>query len=232
MAAPPIHASRTSASTALRTLAACAALCGASWGQGESVASARADTPEHAKLDATPWIEGWTSLRFRSRWTDDEDDHDAYSILALDYGVARHSELTAHVMGRVAADLDGREAAGSVFGSLEDHHDGAVTAELYHAWIDWAPKDGTLAVRAGRQIDARTPEFLHLDGITLRTRPAGARAVELGLYGGVPVRLYESSSSGDRAFGTWAEARPWKGARARVDWMHIEDDVLLGEFRD
>lgn len=214
---------------ALRAAAACVVSCCTSWGQVAPVATAPS---ERAQLDATPWIEGWTSLRFRSRWTDDEDDHDAYSIVALDYGVARHAELTAHVMGRIAADVDGREEANSVFGSLEDRHDGAVTGELYHAWVDWAPKDGTLTLRAGRQIDARTPEFLHLDGITLRTRAAGARALELGLYGGVPVHLYESSSSGDLAFGTWAEARPWKGARARFDWMHLEDEARLGEFRD
>src|SRR6185503_544996 len=87
-------------------------------------------------------------------------------------------------------------------------------------------------LRIGRQSDARLPEVLRLDGVTYLTKPMGTRELEVGVYGGIPVHLYDSSYETNLAFGTFVEGRPWQGGRARLDWMHLEDEVLLGKERD
>src|SRR6185436_14725926 len=87
-------------------------------------------------------------------------------------------------------------------------------------------------IRIGRQSDPLLPEVLRLDGISFLSRPLGKDAVELGAYAGVPVHLYDSSREGDRAFGTFADGRFWRGGRARLDWMHLEDEDVLGAGKD
>ncbi|MBK7878283.1 MAG: hypothetical protein IPJ77_21720 [Planctomycetes bacterium] len=191
-----------------------------------STSGAKPNAAELAEAPA-PW-HGWIGLQARSRWTSDEQDHDAYANVSVEYGRTGTNALTARVYGRLTADLDGREQQTSVFRSLADTRDGSVEGLVYHAYLDYAPKDGAFAVRAGRQLDTRTPELLHFDGVLARTQPTGAKALEFGVYGGVPVHLYESSS-GDSALGTYAEGRPWKGGRARVDWMHVDDEDVLGD---
>ena len=54
----------------------------------------------------------------------------------------------------------------------------------------------------------------------------------MGAFGGVPVKLYASSTAGDSMFGTFAQARPWTGGRLRADWMHVEDEGSFGPRQD
>src|SRR5688572_723745 len=179
------------------------------------------------------WIHGSLSLRYRARSSGDDRDHDLGGLLALDLADPRVSWITGHLQARVDADLDGEDG---VFQELSDTYDGSVVGKLYLAYADIElaarPEDSPGTLRVGRQSDPRLPEVLRLDGLAYRTRPMGKNELELGAYAGIPVHLYESSSDGDRSYGTFAEGRPWRGGRARLDWMHLEDDEVLGEHRD
>jgi hypothetical protein len=180
-------------------------------------------------------VHGSLSVRYRGRFTGDDQDQEARGVLALDVADPRAPWITGHLLARMDVDIDGLDES-AVFEDLSDTYDGSVVTKLYLAYADVSlrarPEDSPGTLRVGRQSDARLPEVLRLDGITYTTRPAGEREIELGVYGGIPVHLYESSRDGDLAFGTFVEGRPWKGGRARLDWMHLEDELVLGEEHD
>ncbi len=192
-----------------------------------------AAAPSAAKPSAPKGpITGYLSSRYRLRGTENASDQDLYEVAALDYADPARPWLSAHVMGRVTADLDGSSGATSVYDSLSDTYDDSVVSTLYHAYVDLEPEDATVQFRLGRQLDYTTPELAHFDGLSLRTRAFGSSATQAGFYGGVPVHNYASSSDGDAVFGTFAESRPWKGGRARVDWMHYDDESFMGSQAD
>lgn len=206
----------------------------------ETVVETAAASEEPAAASAAPAaapqpIHGSIALRYRGRATDDDQDHQLRALLTLDYDDPSAPRVSGHVQARADADLDGHEDGG-VFGGLSDTYDHSVVGKLYLAYADVAlgedPARGPGTLRIGRQSDPRLPEVLRLDGLSYLSRPMGTKELELGLYAGVPARLYESSTSGDQAYGTFVEGRPWARGRARFDWMHLEDDVLLGEGRD
>jgi hypothetical protein len=201
--------------------------------RASAVAGQEQPAPAPAASAPRDALDGYVSARYRARWTDDDRDHDLYLLAALDYADPERPALSAHVMARSAADLDGQDGGGGfVFDSLSDTYSNSVEAKLYHAYVDYEPADAPASLRAGRQIDYATPEVAFFDGVAVRSRPRGAKAFQAGVYGGLPVHLYESSPEGDSLFGSFVEARPWKGGRARLDWMHIEDDRRLGSFAD
>lgn len=181
------------------------------------------------------WIHGSLTMRYRGRWNDGGHDNDLGGLLALDLADPTSSRISGHFQGRVDADLDGKDP-GNGLESLSDTYDSSVVPKIYLAYADVAvganaeERDGTL--RVGRQLDPRLPEFVRLDGLSYSTAPLGKNEVELGVYGGVPVHLYDTSRQGDSAFGTYLEGIPWQGGRARFDWMHLEDENVLGAGED
>jgi hypothetical protein len=188
-----------------------------------------------AEGPATPAgdLHGYVAARYRGRATDDDQDHELRTVLALDYVPAAGRGLEAHLLARADADLDGHDDG--IFSGLDDTYDGSVVTKLYTAFLDVPLGDparplGTL--RLGRQTDVELPEVVRLDGLSFRSRPQGERALAFGLYGGIPVHLYESSSSGDLGYGSYVEGLPWAGGRARLDWLHLEDEQRFGTQRD
>jgi len=197
---------------------------------------ARAGEPADGAAAASPsWVHGSLSLRYRGRFSDGDQDHEALSTLALDIANPSATWISGHVLARADADLDGHDE-GEVFEDLSDTYDGSVVAKLYLAFVDVAldarPEDSPGTLRLGRQSDPRLPEVLRLDGLSYLTRPMGKDEIEVGLYGGAAVHLYDDAPEGDPAYGTFVEGLPWHGGRARLDWMHLEDDEVLGEGRD
>jgi hypothetical protein len=142
--------------------------------------------------------------------------------------------VTAHVMGRVSADIDGQgDRDGQfVYPSLADSYDDPIHGLLYEAYVDVQRPPVVSALRLGRQIDYLTPVFAYFDGARVKTPTWTPLKITGGLYGGVPVRLYESSTSGDEIIGVWGELRPWSGSRMRLDWMHVEDDQRFAARSD
>lgn len=194
-----------------------------------------AEAPAPAAASAGAQLHGSWALRYRGRFTDDDQDHDLRGVLALDLTDPSAPWIEGHFLARAELDLDGRDE-GAVFDGLDDTYDTSLVAKVHAASVDLALGDdparapGTL--RIGRQDDPTLPEFVRFDGLSFRSRPLGAHEIEIGLFGGIPAHLYESSHAGDSAFGTFVEGRPWRGARARFDWMHLEDEQRLGVARD
>lgn len=188
--------------------------------------------PTPSERSALP-VHGFASVRYRPRWTSDDSDHDLYGVVSLDAGDPRENAFSAHVMGRVAWDLDGRDAqTGSVvFGSIEDTYDERVNGQLYHAYVDaHRLHDGLERLRLGRQRVWRTPETVVFDGLSAVTRAIGKRRLRAGAYGGVPTHYREASSAGDSLVGLFVEGAPWETGSVRLDWMHLEDESRLGDF--
>ena len=181
------------------------------------------------------WLHGSLAVRYRGRTNGDDGDHDLGALLALDVVNPDAPWISAHLQARADADLDGTDS-NDPFGSLNDTYDKSVVAKLYLAYVDIAldenVDDSPGTLRIGRQSDPLLPEVVRLDGVSYWTNPLGEKEVQLGAYGGIPVHLYESSNDGDRAFGAFVEGRPWRGGRTRFDWMHLEDEDVLGEGED
>jgi hypothetical protein len=197
--------------------------------QGESAGpgAPAAGAEEAAAADGLA-VSGSLVTRYLGRQSGGDQDHDLYTLLSVDLGDEQADDWTGHVMGRLSKDLDGDTGGeDSPFFSLEDTYDHSLNGRLYEAYAD--ARDTDLAVlRLGRQTLYETPEFVRLDGARIETAPAGDDKHAFGLYAGRPVHEYESSPDGDQALGAYAVNRPWKGARARLDYMHLEDEVLLG----
>ncbi|MBI5432331.1 MAG: hypothetical protein HZA52_05840 [Planctomycetes bacterium] len=179
-------------------------------------------------------MHGVSTTRVIARSSDDADDVDLRESLVLDFGDSKTSRVTGHVFGVLTADLDGGSdrADQFAFTSLADTFDGAVDAWLYQAYVDVERTTGLDRLRIGRQIDYETPEFAFFDGVAVSTAERGEKRARFGLYGGIPVHLYESSRSGDVLFGAFGECVPWTKGRARVDWMHLEDETRLSQHED
>ncbi|MBL8804063.1 MAG: hypothetical protein JNN27_18815 [Planctomycetes bacterium] len=175
-------------------------------------------------------IHGSLNTRYRVRSGAGAGDQDLYQSLLLDVGDRKRDGYSAHVMATLFADLDGRRDRDDqfVFPSLADTFNEPVQPLLYQAYVDIDKPPLVNELRVGRQFDYFTPEFAHFDGVRAATAPVGASKLVGGVYGGVPVRLYDATESSDSIFGLWGEAQPWSGGRARVDWMHVDDDDRFG----
>lgn len=175
-------------------------------------------------------IHGSLISRYRFRTSGGARDQDLYETLVLDIGDRREDPFSAHLMGTLFADLDGRRDRDDqyVFPSLADTFNEPTQVLLYEAYVDVAKPPLVSELRVGRQFDYLTPEFAHFDGVRAATAPTGSRRSTLGAYGGVPVRLYDATSASDSIFGLWGETLPWKNGRVRFDWMHVEDDDRFG----
>jgi len=170
-------------------------------------------------------FEGFLHSELIGRWTGGDQDFDQTNFFSVDWSDARRPWLKAHVSARFAIDLDGHEA-NSVFNGLSDIHDQAVDFKLYDAYVDIGAPQGAGVARIGRQLEYEAPVVVHYDGLAFRTHPTGSVEFTAGVYGGIPVRLYEGGGETRSLFGVFAEERPWQGGRARVDWMHVENGDL------
>lgn len=180
-------------------------------------------------------LHGSWSTRYVGRLTADDQDHDLRGWLALDLADPHTSPVSGHLAARANLDLDGLDE-GPAFDGLDESYDQALVAHLHEAYADLAlgetPTEAVGTLRVGRQSDPELPEFLRLDGIAYRSAPRGPHALAGGVYGGLPARLYEAHQPGEVAYGTFVEAEPWRGARGRFDWLHLEDEVVLGPHED
>ena len=175
-------------------------------------------------------MHGQVALLYRARWSGQDSDQDLGETVDLEFGNRAHDAVTASLSAGARLDLDGVPSGSSTYYSLEDTRGGSFDARLYHAWLDVHCASGWEVLRAGRQTIVETPETAWFDGVRAELAESGSARLRFGAYGGVPVELYSDSRTGDALYGAFAEARPWKGARVRADWMHAEDDLRLGQL--
>lgn len=194
-------------------------------GDAQLEQSAAEATPASAQPESK--LHGSLSSSWRGRWGGDEHDNDLRELLSLDYGDAQKDRWTARFTGLLAADLDGE--GDGLFFELDDTLDGGLDARVYDAFAEAHDLGPLETLRLGRQSLWDTPVFVWFDGVTAQTEPRGSDEVQLGAWGGLPVHVYEASSSGDAVGGLYAQARPWKDGRVRVDWMHLQDELANNE---
>ena len=207
-------------------LAACAACASA-----RPPAAEAAEGPGAADAPGDPppgMLRGSLSTRYRGRFAG-ASDHDLLEVLALDVGRPGEDAWTAHLLAHATLDLD--DGDDPRFFSLQDTYERDLTGRLHRAHVDWRGEGPLERASLGRQLRYDTPEPAHFDGLSLETR-AGPRSVRGGAYGGVPVHPFESSPEGDLVLGAFLEARPIQATRVRLDWMHLEDEYVLGEHDD
>lgn len=191
-----------------------------------ALSQAEAPPPPPAVIEPwAAWLHGSLSVRYRHRRTSDAEDSDLYQFLQLR---AESGPVSAALSVRFAEDLDRPSTAPGYhpFDSLDDTY-GSQTARLYTAYAD--VHLDPIRVRVGRQILEELPEALPFDGGLLR---AGSEDVDVAVFAGVPVNLFESSSDGDLTYGGWAGYRPWRRGLLRADYLHLEDENLFGIFDD
>jgi hypothetical protein len=192
--------------------------------------------PSTAKSETVPHEEsgiplhGSLTSRYVLRKSGDSHDQDLYETFVLDVGDKQRDAVTGHVVGRLTADLDGQNSSSSQsrFSSLADAYDDPVHLLVYEAYIDIEHPGDLAALRIGRQTDYATPVFAQFDGVRAETKPTKDWKLSGGVYGGVPVHLYDAGSSGNSLAGAWADASPWAHGRVRLDWMHAVDDQRVG----
>ena len=194
-----------------------------------------AEDPEVAAAAAKPpsKLSGSLSSVYFGRFTDGESDHDLHEVLSVDYGDPESDRWSAHAVARLAADLDGGADGPDPFFELDDAHEGSVDERLYDAWVQHRTEGEVERLRFGRQTLWDTPAIAWFDGLLAETRELGEQRIEVGAYAGLPVHQHEASSpSGDLIAGLYGTARPWTGARARVDFMHLDDETSQFEADD
>lgn len=179
-----------------------------------------------------PWtdeIHGRIRLLNRSRWTGDDADADLFSSLAVWAGDSEKDKFSASATGRLNQDWDG-ERDNSPFESLSDTYKSATTGQIYTAYLDINQPWPGVRARVGRQILEELPEAIPMDGA--RASADVAAGVNACAFFGRPVNYFESSNESDWMFGGWIEAKPWTRGRARIEYLHLEDENTFGLFRD
>lgn len=177
-------------------------------------------------------IHGYLSTQYRMRQSEDESDQDIYQYVGLDLGDELTGKVTAHLLLRLAADIDGKQEVPGyyVFDSVTDTYDESFTYWLYHSYLDFHRVGNVADIRLGRQVMYDTPVTLYFDGGKIETMEwREALNLKVGVYGGVPVHLYEIDAEGDAIYGALLQTRPWRGGRFRADWVRVEDENLYGE---
>jgi hypothetical protein len=203
--------------------------CAVAQGQDPGTPASQGDAPAAAATPPKALISGQLVSRFLARWTGNEHDTDIYEVLSLDIGDPEQNAVSAHLMGRLSADLDGYDPT---FASIDDARGRRVDGMLYEAYVDLHRAPGLDLLRLGRQSLYDTPITVYFDGARAETHTVGAAALQFGAYGGAATHYYESSPQGDLLGGVYAKARPWTGGRVRLDYLHAEDQTQLGDHKD
>jgi len=215
------------ASTATRSAASARAFGAPPGDAQESPATGGGEGEANATDEGGLPLHGTVSARVRARSTSGTDDADLHALANVDWGDAERDRVTFHALGRATVDLDGRDDGG-VFGDITDTYSERTNGRLYELYADVHDVAPLETLRVGRQLVVDTPEVLWFDGLRAESAEHGARRARAGVYGGVPVHQFESSPEGDFLAGAFAQARPWKGGRVRVDYTRFEDENRLG----
>jgi hypothetical protein len=186
---------------------------------------------ERASQPSYP-VHGSIGTRLRSRSAGNgDDDLDLGATLQVNAGDKKRHATTAHFAGRAFADLDNFQRDSS-FNGLDETIDDDFGGYVYAAHADLHRIPNLEVARIGRQSIVDGPQWLDFDGAAVETKRFTSARIFAGAYVGAPVRYWESTSHGDRAYGGSLGAQMWEGGRARFDWMHIDDDLYAVDGTD
>jgi len=189
----------------------------------------RLPSPDQATQDLP--VRGLFTTRWRTRWADGDSRSDLSAYLGLDVGAAGATPFSFHARLGGAWDTSGSSDPSSFDGILQSYDSNSWT-RVYDLYVDVHAVTALSVLRVGRQADIETPELAVYDGLRVATAEQGALDCSVGVYGGRAVRYYDSFGDGDALYGGFISLRPWEDARARLDWMHSEDETTFGGVRD
>jgi len=199
--------------------------------EGEPAEDAAADSyAEDLAGDDGAKVEGSLNLRYRARWTDEDEDQDLYGVAAVDITTGGKDPFLIHLLGRGAWDMDGQAHPDPFYG-VDDSYGSSVTGRLYYAYVD-APIHALDLTRVGRQVNYDTPVVTYFDGARLEISESSPMGLMLGAYGGLSTHLFETSHQGDFTGGVYTSLNPWVGGRLRFDYLHLQDETNLGDHND
>jgi hypothetical protein len=192
-------------------------------------AARRLPSPDEATQELP--VHGLFSTRWRTRWNDGDSRSDLSAYLGLDIGAAGATPVSLHARLGGAWDLSDRSDPSRFDGILQSYDSNQWT-RVYDLYLDVHAVTALSLLRVGRQADLETPELAVYDGLRFASTEQGALRWTLGAYGGRAVRYYDSFADGDPLYGGFVSLHPWEDARARLDWMHSDDETTFGGVRD
>ncbi len=176
-------------------------------------------------------VHGAIAMKYRYRSSSGSSDNDLYQYLSADFGKPE-GRITGHLFLRATEDLDGRQSGYSALNGIAETYN-TLNARFYYGHVDFHRLGPAELIRAGRQFTDETPVGFHFDGARVDSRPVeNWLFLQGGVYGGIPVHLFESSPRGDYLAGAFAQFQPFEGARVRVDYARVQDRSLYGTERN
>ncbi len=182
-------------------------------------------------------VSGYGSVEYRWSHADDETygdatDEDLFGYLSLNLGDPLVNPVTGYIFGRLSYDLTNPNPFDEYYplADVNDTYDSRFLGNLYLAYAQFNKAPYMESITIGRQMLLDTPVWLYLDGAEAVTAEAPKTWLnaQLGIYGGVPVHLYEADQKDNALYGAFAQVRPWPGNRLRFDWTHAEGEYLFG----
>lgn len=188
-------------------------------------------------VSAEPKLHGTLSsyIDFRAANSTNRQDQDVVTDLDLQYGRVEEDTWAFTFSGRANVDVDGRRPSEEpgIYNGIQETYDNNVVPWLYKAAIEHRLNAGSgpvglTGVRLGRQYHT-DGDFLWFDGLELSGRYLGARGAHFSLFGGVPVRLFESAE-GDWLAGASLNV-PIERALLGLEAYHVTDKQRFGITR-
>lgn len=168
------------------------------------------------------------------------DDWDAGADLDLRFGDPSRHAFTGAFSGRLLGDIDGRQPGSrpninngilETFGDLYQPYVFSAYVEARRWGAPFFEEEGAV-VRLGRQ-SATGGEAVRFDGAAVEGRSSfltiAGKPVEMAVYGGVPVHLFESAN-GDWVLGGRVAFGVGRG-RMGLEYLHATDKLSLPRGR-
>lgn len=185
---------------------------------------------EQKSSDSLFKVTGYFSGRYvyRSAYTSDNQwrDQDIFGELRLDVVMPKENRYEFHFFGTARDDFsDNRnQATFNPFKDIGDTYQASYHGYLYEAHLDINnPFSYFTQIRMGRQAGTRDEQVFY-DGIAADIR--AAPELNLTLYGGVAVHLYEISNhwGDDTLAGAGLDYAPASNTRVSLDYLSIKDE--------
>lgn len=169
---------------------------------------------------------GSFTTRYELRFTPDASDQDFFNTLSLSCGDPWKDRVSGFLFGALDVDIDGRSRkptgdTDSTLFSINDTWQDNAHAQLYEAWVNFADLGSVQRFRVGRQ-NLLTSLPAWFDGASVDLEVLNRTTVTL--YGGIPVDLYEASSSGDSLYGGRIHSTP-------LVWDHLGETTVSFEMQ-
>jgi hypothetical protein len=174
-------------------------------------------------------VDGYIYNEYRYRMTDSEDDSDFTSTLGFS---TKNDSNNFHFLGRTSVDIDNNSESNSAFSSISDTYNKNLNMKVYSAYFNLNSNNRLSKFNLGRQSIYDTPESAFFDGMRIESKYLTSHRFKIGLYGGKPVHLYESSSSGDQILGAYAIGSLSSKASIKIDQMRIKDAYRTMNYRN